>query len=160
MNEDFVCTKEEKVNKLFKVLNVLKNSLQCKRMVVGGSMAMYVHGFCVEPHDLDIEIEGISDDSLRVLNTFERIMAMINKDMKSGILSEYVETSPLYRIKIEDVDVDIWVVNKISYNRIVYYNNAEFGDVISVIKKKMDMKREKDYKSLVDYIYQLTFFSR
>lgn len=156
MNEDFVCTKEEKVNKLFKVLNVLRNSLQCKRMVVGGSMAMYVHGFCVDPHDLDIEIEGISDDSLRVLNT----MAIINKDMKSGNLSEYVETSPLYRIKIEDVDVDIWVVNKISYNRIVYYNNAEFGDVLSVVKKKMDMKREKDYKSLVDYIYQLTYFSR
>lgn len=156
MNEDFVLAKEEKVNKLFKVLNVLKNSLQCKRMVVGGSMAMYVHGFCVEPHDLDIEIEGISDDSLRVLNT----MAGINKDMKSGILSEYVEISPLYRIKIEDVDVDIWVVNKISYNRIVYYNNAEFGDVISVVKKKMDMKREKDYKSLVDYINQLTYFTR
>lgn len=58
MNEDFVFTKEEKVNKLFKVLNVLKNSLQCKRMAVGGSMAMYVHGFNVEPHDLDIEIEG------------------------------------------------------------------------------------------------------
>lgn len=156
MNEDFVCTKKEKVNKLFKVLNVLKNSLQCKRMVVGGSMAMYVHGFCVEPHDLDIEMEGISDDSLRVLNT----MAMINKDMKNGILSEYAETSPLYRIKIEDVDVDIWVVNKISYNRIVYYNNAEFGDVLSVVKKKMDMKREKDYKSLVDYINQLTYFTR
>lgn len=156
MNEDFVLAKEEKVNKLFKVLNVLKNSLQCKRMVVGGSMAMYIHGFNVEPHDLDVEIEGISDDSLRVLNT----MAMINKDMKSGILFEYLETSPLYRIKIEDVDVDIWVVNKISYNRIVYYNNAEFGDVISVIKKKMDMKREKDYKSLVDYINQLTYFTR
>lgn len=156
MNEDFVCTKEEKVNKLFKVLNVLRNSLQCKRMVVGGSMAMYVHGFCVDPHDLDIEIEEISDDSLRVLNT----MAIINKDMKSGNLSEYVETSPLYRIKIEDVDVDIWVVNKISYNRIVYYNNAEFGDVLSVVKKKMDMKREKDYKSLVDYINQLTYFTR
>lgn len=156
MNEDFVCTKEEKVNKLFKVLNVLRNSLQCKRMVVGGSMAMYVHGFCVDPHDLDIEIEGISDDSLRVLNT----MAIINKDMKSGNLSEYVETSPLYRIKIEDVDVDIWVVNKISYNRIVYYNNAEFGDVLSVVKKKMDMKREKDYKSLVDYINQLTYFTK
>lgn len=156
MNEDFVCTKEEKVNKLFKVLNVLKNSLQCKRMVVGGSMAMYVHGFCVEPHDLDIEIEGISDDSLRVLNT----MAMINKDMKSGILFEYVEINPLYRIKIEDVDVDIWVVNKISYNRIVYYNNAEFGDVISVIKKKMAMHRDKDYKSLLDYVNQLTYFAR
>lgn len=141
---------------MFKVLNVLRNSLQCKRMVVGGSMAMYVHGFCVDPHDLDIEIEGISDDSLRVLNT----MAIINKDMKSGNLSEYVETSPLYRIKIEDVDVDIWVVNKISYNRIVYYNNAEFGDVLSVVKKKMDMKREKDYKSLVDYINQLTYFTR
>lgn len=156
MNEDFVCTKEEKVNKLFKVLNVLRNSLRCKRMVVGGSMAMYVHGFCVEPHDLDIEIEGISDDSLRVLNT----MAMINKDMKSNILSEYVETRPLYRIKIEDIDVDIWVVNKISYNRIVYYNGIEFGDVLSVLKNKMAMKREKDYKSLVDYINQLTYFTR
>lgn len=156
MNEDFVCTKEEKVNKLFKVLNVLKNSLQCKRMVVGGSMAMYVHGFCVEPHDLDVEIEGISDDSLRVLNT----MAMINKDMKSGILFEYLETSPLYRIKIEDVDVDIWVMNKIDYNITVFYNNIEFGDVLSVVKKKMDMKREKDYKSLVDYINQLTYFTR
>lgn len=156
MNEDFVFTKEEKVNKLFKVLNVLRNSLQCKRMVVGGSMAMYIHGFCVEPHDLDIEIEGISDDSLRTLST----MARINKDMKSDILSEYPETSPLYRIKIEDVDVDIWVVNKIDYNRTVFYNNEEFGDVLSVIKKKMDMKREKDYKSLVDYINQLTYFSR
>lgn len=156
MNEDFVFTKEEKVNKLFKVLNVLKNSLQCKRMVVGGSMAMYVHGFNVEPHDLDIEIEGISGDSLRALST----MARINKDMKSDILSEYVETTPLYRIRIEDVDVDIWVVNKIDYNRTVFYNNEEFGDVLSVIKKKMDMKREKDYKSLVDYINQLTYFTK
>jgi hypothetical protein len=156
MNEDFVFTKEEKVNKLFKVFNVLRNSLQCKRMVVGGSMAMYVHGFCVEPHDLDIEIEGISDDSLRALST----MARINKDMKSDILSEYVETAPLYRIRIEDVDVDIWVVNKIDYNRTVFYNNIEFGDVLSVIKKKMDMKREKDYKSLVDYINQLTYFTK
>lgn len=156
MNEDFVFTKEEKVNKLFKVFNVLRNSLQCKRMVVGGSMAMYVHGFCVEPHDLDIEIEGISNDSLRALST----MARINKDMKSDILSEYVETAPLYRIRIEDVDVDIWVVNKIDYNRTVFYNNTEFGDVLSVIKKKMDMKREKDYKSLVDYINQLTYFTK
>lgn len=156
MNEDFVFTKEEKVNKLFKVFNVLRNSLQCKRMVVGGSMAMYVHGFCVEPHDLDIEIEGISDDSLRALST----MARINKDMKSDTLSEYPETSPLHRIKIEDVDVDIWVVNKIDYNRTVFYNNTEFGDVLSVIKKKMDMKREKDYKSLVDYINQLTYFTK
>ena len=156
MNEDFVFTKEEKVNKLFKVFNVLRNSLQCKRMVVGGSMAMYVHGFCVEPHDLDIEIEGISDDSLCALST----MARINKDMKSDTLSEYPETSPLYRIKIEDVDVDIWVVNKIDYNRTVFYNNTEFGDVLSVIKKKMDMKREKDYKSLVDYINQLTYFTK
>lgn len=156
MNEDFVFTKEEKVNKLFKVLNVLKNSLQCKRMVVGGSMAMYIHGFNVEPHDLDIEIEGISGDSLRALST----MARINKDMKSDILSEYVETTPLYRIRIEDVDVDIWVVNKIDYNRTVFYNNEEFGDVLSVIKKKMDMKREKDYKSLVDYINQLTYFTK
>lgn len=156
MNEDFVFTKEEKVNKLFKVFNVLRNSLQYKRMVVGGSMAMYVHGFCVEPHDLDIEIEGISDDSLRALST----MARINKDMKSDTLSEYPETSPLYCIKIEDVDVDIWVVNKIDYNRTVFYNNTEFGDVLSVIKKKMDMKREKDYKSLVDYINQLTYFTK
>lgn len=156
MNEDFVFTKEEKVNKLFKVLNVLKNSLQCKRMVVGGSMAMYVHGFCVEPHDLDIEIEGISDDSPRALS----MMARINKDMKSDTLSEYPETGLLYRIKIEDVDVDIWVVNKIDYNRTVFYNNTEFGDVLSVIKKKMDMKREKDYKSLVDYINQLTYFTK
>lgn len=155
MNENFVF-KEEKVNKLFKVFNVLRNSLQCKRMVVGGSMAMYVHGFCVEPHDLDIEIEGISDDSLRALST----MARINKGMKSDILSEYVETAPLYRIRIENVDVDIWVVNKIDYNRTVFYNNIEFGDVLSVIKKKMDMKREKDYKSLVDYINQLTYFTK
>lgn len=156
MNEDFVLAKEEKVNKLFKVLNVLKNSLQCKRMVVGGSMAMYIHGFNVEPHDLDIEMEAISDDSLRVLNT----MAGINKDMKSGIFSEYPETGPLYRIKIEDVDVDIWVMNKIDYNITVFYNNIEFGDVLSVVKKKMDMKREKDYKSLVDYINQLTYFTK
>lgn len=156
MNEYFVFTKEEKVNKLFKVLNVLRNSLQCKRMVVGGSMAMYIHGFNVEPHDLDIEIEGISDDSLRALST----MARINKDMKSDILSEYPETNPLCRIKIEDVDVDIWVVTQIDYNRTVFYNNTEFGDVLSVIKKKMDMNREKDYKSLVDYINQLTYFTK
>lgn len=156
MNEEIVMTKEEKIKKLFKVLNVLRNDLRYERMVVGGSMAMYVHGFNVEPHDLDIEIEGISGDSLRALST----MARINKDMKSDILSEYVETAPLYRIRIEDVDVDIWVVNKIDYNRTVFYNNIEFGDVLSVIKKKMDMKREKDYKSLVDYINQLTYFTK
>ena len=51
-------------------------------------------------------------------------------------------------------------MNKIDYNRTVFYNNIEFGDVLSVVKKKMDMKREKDYKSLVDYINQLTYFTR
>lgn len=142
--------------KMIKILTIFSNTFKGTNIVVGGSMAMYVHGFCVEPHDLDIEIEGISDDSLRALST----MARINKDMKSDTLSEYPETSPLYRIKIEDVDVDIWVVNKIDYNRTVFYNNTEFGDVLSVIKKKMDMKREKDYKSLVDYINQLTYFTK
>lgn len=156
MNEDFVWTKEEKADKPFKVLNVLKNSLQCKRMVAGGSMAVYVHGSNVEPHDLDIETEGTSGDSLRALSTTARI----NKDMKSGILPEYAETAPLYRIKTEDADVDIWVMNKTGCNRTVFYNNIEFGDVLSAVKKKMGMKRGKDYESSADYINQLTYFTR
>lgn len=147
MNKEIIF-KEEKMSKLFKVLNVLKNDLQCKRMVVGGSMAMYAHGFSVEPHDLDIEVEGLTHESLAALN----MMARINKDMKSNTFSEYPDNYILYRIKVEDVEVDIWVVDKIDYNRVVSYNNIEFGDVLSVLKKKMVMHRDKDYKSLLDYI--------
>lgn len=156
MKEEIVMTKEEKINKLFKVLNVLKNDLRCKRMVVGGSMAMYVHGFDVEPHDLDIEIEGADRDSLVALNMMERV----NRDMKNNSLSEYPEDLVLRRIKVDDVEVDIWVVDKIDYNRVVSCNGIEFGDVLSVLKKKMAMNREKDYKTLVDYINQMTYFTR
>lgn len=156
MNEEIVMTKEEKIKKLFKVLNVLKNDLRCKRMVVGGSMAMYVHGFDVEPHDLDIEIEGADRDSLVALNMMERV----NRDMKNNSLSEYPEDLVLYRIKVDDVEVDIWVLDKIDYNRVVTCNGVEFGDVLSVLKKKMAMDREKDYKTLVNYINQMTYFTR
>lgn len=156
MNEEIVMTKEEKIKKLFKVLNVLRNDLRYERMVVGGSMAMYVHGFNVEPHDLDIEIEGADRETLVALNMMERV----NRDMKNNSLSEYPEDLVLRRIKVDDVEVDIWVVDKIDYNRVVTCNGVEFGDVLSVLKKKMAMDREKDYKTLVDYVNQITYFTR
>lgn len=43
--------------KMIKVLTIFSNTFKGTDIVVGGSMAMYVHGFKVDPHDLDVEIE-------------------------------------------------------------------------------------------------------
>lgn len=60
-----------------------------------------------------------------------------------------------YRIMILGVYVDVWVLEKIDYKRVVEYQGFKFGDVISVLKHKMRMHRDKDYKALTKYIEQL-----
>jgi hypothetical protein len=50
--------------KMIKVLTIFSNTFKGTNIVVGGSMAMYVHGFKVDPHDLDVEIENPNESTL------------------------------------------------------------------------------------------------
>lgn len=137
--------------KMIKVLTIFSNNFKGTNMVVGGSMAMYVHGFKVEPHDLDIELENPDKSTLAALEVMDKIV----REQDNSIKLLYEKLDGHYRILISEVYVDVWVVEKIDYKRVVEYQGFKFGDVISVLKKKMYMHRDKDYKALTNYIEQL-----
>ena len=137
--------------KMIKVLTIFSNTFKGTNIVVGGSMAMYVHGFKVKPHDLDIELENPDKSTLAALQTMDKLM----HEQDDSIKLLYEKLDRHYRIMILGVYVDVWVVEKIDYNRVVEYEGFKFGDVISVLKKKMFMHRDKDYKALTNYIEQL-----
>lgn len=120
-------------------------------MVVGGSMAMYVHGFEVEPHDLDIELENPDKSTLITLQTMDKVVY----EQDNSVKPLYEKFDGHYRIMILGVYVDVWVLEKIDYKRVVEYQGFKFGDVISVLKHKMRMHRDKDYKALTKYIEHL-----
>lgn len=137
--------------KMIKVLTIFSNNFKGTNMVVGGSMAMYVHGFKVEPHDLDIELENPDKSTLVTLQTMDKVV----REQDNSVKPLYEKLDGHYRIMILGVYVDIWVLEKIDYKKVVEYQGFKFGDVISVLKKKMFMHRDKDYKALTNYIGQL-----
>lgn len=137
--------------KMIKVLTIFSNNFKGTNMVVGGSMAMYVHGFKVEPHDLDIELENPDKSTLVTLQTMDKVV----REQDNSVKPLYEKLDGHYRIMILGVYVDVWVLEKIDYKRVVEYQGFKFGDVISVLKHKMLMHRDKDYKALTKYIEQL-----
>lgn len=137
--------------KMIKVLTIFSNNFKGTNMVVGGSMAMYVHGFEVEPHDLDIELENPDKSTLTTLQTIDKVVY----EQDNSVKPLYEKFDGHYRIMILGVYVDVWVLEKIDYKRVVEYQGFKFGDVISVLKHKMRMHRDKDYKALTKYIEQL-----
>ena len=137
--------------KMIKVLTIFSNNFKGTNMVIGGSMAMYVHGFKVESHDLDIELENPDKSTLATLEAMDKIV----QEQDNSIKPLYEKLDGHYRIMISGIYVDVWVVEKIDYKRVVEYQGFKFGDVISVLKKKMSMQRDKDYKALTNYIEQL-----
>lgn len=137
--------------KMIKVLTIFSNNFKGTNMVVGGSMAMYVHGFKVEPHDLDIELENPDKSTLVTLQTMDKVV----REQDNSVKPLYEKLDGHYRIMILGVYVDVWVLEKIDYKRVVEYQGFKFGDVISVLKHKMLMQRDKDYKALTKYIEQL-----
>lgn len=137
--------------KMIKVLTIFSNTFKGTNIVVGGSMAMYVHGFKVDPHDLDVEIENPNESTLSALQIMDKLL----HEQDDSIKSLYEKLDRHYRIMILGIYIDVRVVEKIDYKRIVEYQGFKFGDVISVLKKKMFMHRDKDYKALTNYIEQL-----
>lgn len=137
--------------KMIKVLTIFSNNFKGTDMVVGGSMAMYVHGFEVEPHDLDIELENPDKSTLITLQTMDKVVY----EQDNSVKPLYEKFDGHYRIMILGVYVDVWVLEKIDYKRVVEYQGFKFGDVISVLKHKMRMHRDKDYKALTKHIEQL-----
>lgn len=137
--------------KMIKVLTIFSNNFKGTNMVVGGSMAMYVHGFEVEPHDLDIELENPDKSTLTTLQTMDKVVY----EQDNSVKPLYEKFDGHYRIMILGVYVDVWVLEKIDYKRVVEYQGFKFGDVISVLKHKMRMHRDKDYKALTKHIEQL-----
>lgn len=137
--------------RMSKVLAIFCKNFKGTDIAIGGSLAMYVHGFDIEPHDLDIELENPDEATLTSLKT----LSEITREQEGFNDSPYNSKVGHYRIMILGVYVDVWVVDKIDYERVVVFKDYKFGDVISVLRKKMKMQRTKDYKSLTDYLTQI-----
>lgn len=98
-----------------------------------------------------LRLKNPNESTLSALQIMDKLL----HEQDDSIKSLYEKLDGHYRIMILGIYIDVWVVEKIDYKRIVEYQGFKFGDVISVLKKKMFMHRDKDYKALTNYIEQL-----
>lgn len=136
------------MSKLMYALEKFKESFG-DNFVVGGSLALYQHGFECAPNDIDLEFET-KDQS--IIKTFELLNATF---LGCESACRYPNYEKHYRFRFYEVIFDVWVVEKIDYKSWMYKDYIRYADVLSVFKKKMKMQRPKDFSDLLKYIEQI-----
>lgn len=120
--------------------------------IVGGSLALYHHGFECTPHDIDMEVE-IGEGEKNVMETLSMLNETYygNKDA-----SIYPATEHHYRFCFHGVIFDVWAVNKFSYKSCMLSGDGiRYADVMSVLRAKRKIGRTKDVNSIADYASQI-----
>lgn len=137
------------IQNLLQALERFKEEID-DNFIVGGSLALYQQGFECEPHDIDLELKTEDFDKICLLKALNSTYVG-NEDS-----CRYPSIQNHYRFRFYGVMIDVWVVNEFDYKRFVYKDYIRYADVISVMKKKIALKREKDYKDLTNYANQIT----
>lgn len=119
--------------------------------VVGGSLALYIHGFEHNVHDIDLEYR--TEDPI-IIAMFKALSSTYESNQLENP-AKYSNENGHYRFLFDKHIIDVWVVKEISYKRHVRFNDIRFADIISVFKKKLAMNRSKDYKDFNGYLSQL-----
>lgn len=124
--------------------------------IIGGSLAMYIHGFKVLPHDIDMELstKGLKEEfailaKLEALDKYYKLEG--NKDA-----SIYPIQNKHFHFKFGGVIFDIWVVDKFDYKSYVKKDGFKFADILSVLQKKANCNRKKDIIQILNYSRQIS----
>ena len=139
-----------KIDSLLNTLDYFKKNFG-NTFIVGGSLALYVHGFEHDVHDIDIEYCTSDQNIIEKFKT----MSIVYESNQGENTAKYSNKNEHYRFLFNKHIIDVWVVKEFSYNRNVIFKDIHFADIISVLKKKMAMNRIKDYKDFNVYISQL-----
>ncbi len=141
------------VNNLLEALDHFKKEIN-DNFVVGGSLALYQHGFDIVPHDIDLELETTDEEIVKRLELLNATFS----DFPSAC--HYPKRDNHYRFRFYGVIFDVWVVKKIDYKRWMWKDYIRYADIMSVFRKKMSMQRVKDYIDLLKYSEQIQSIGR
>lgn len=132
--------------------------------MVVGSLALNNIGFEVSPHDIDIEVvcDKKQEKIFKILsesqNKYFHDVYSKKSDAESR-MENVTWTHKPYIFKWKGVEINVWIVTEFSHKD-YYYNKIfdkmiKFASPISVLKKKMAYKRNKDFLFMNDLVKKL-----
>lgn len=136
---------EQKLKKFNEDLKKFKKFLDEKKIdfMVVGSGALLSCGIPLNRccNDIDIEVICNEDD--------EKFFKLLQASSNIKVENDYTGKTFPYIFTYQGIKINVWVVNYFSHN---HYLLNDFGvkiaSVFSVLKRKMDYRRRKDYEDL------------
>lgn len=105
--------------------------------IVGGSLALYQHGFDCQPSDIDLELKTDDPSTIKILNLLNSTYQGHNDSCCYPTIENH------FRFCFHQVAFDVWVVKEFDYKRFLCRDDIRYADVMSVLKKKIALKRQK-----------------
>lgn len=120
-----------------------------KDFIVGGSLALYQHGFDCQPNDIDLELRTDDPNIIKILKLLNSTYQGHDDSCRYPTIENH------FRFCFNQIIFDVWVVKEFDYNRFLCQDDIRYADIISVLKKKIALKRQKDYVSIFKYSQQI-----
>lgn len=138
-------TKLRDFNEKLRVIQDFLDKHKQQYMLVG-SGALLICGiplprFC---GDVDLEVKE-TEENFKLFQTLQDATTQVDEEYKS--LKRDGKGMP-FMFTYKGVKVNIWLVNKFNHEQWVWKNNIKVATVYSVMKKKMELKRIKDFQDL------------
>lgn len=137
--------KLEDFNKKLKVVQDFLDEHHQRYMLVG-SGALLNCGIPLPRFCGDVDLEVIEDnDNGKLFKMLQDATTQVDDEYKS--LKRDGKGMP-FIFTYKGVRVNIWLVKKFNHEQWVWKNNMKVATVYSVLKKKMELKRVKDFQDL------------
>lgn len=148
-------TKKEGVLALYELKNLLGNP----ETVIGGTLALNLHGFDIEIHDVDAVVYVSQEDS-KILREKLTLLTKANVPENGTECSGIIEgkDGTRYSFIFKDIKFDVWFRLKDRYNVLaqnsgpdpenLYCDNMRVNDITTIINYKKKYNRAKDIEAL------------
>jgi len=141
---------EHTPNKLTQVLKDFCTSLSIplQDLMVVGSLSLYRHGFQVKTHDVDVEFRNPTPLHLKLLTLLHETAGREEYPVLEGERFTF-----LYK----EIPFDVWVVKEFnsSPDTILEKDRIQYANVTSILKKKKQYGRKKDWDVLSSIAVQV-----
>lgn len=140
---------EAKLRDFNEKLAVIRNFLDEQRMnyMLVGSGALLTCGIPMERYCGDIDLEVIeADENVKLFKMLQDATTKGEEDEYKSLKKDGRGMPFIFTYK--GIKVNIWLVKTFSHKQWVWKNNIKVATVYSVLKKKMELKRVKDFQDL------------
>ena len=128
------------MKKHWEIVKKLQRLVQCDQFVVTGSIALNLHGLTKEmPHDIDIILANPTEQTVRMLETLQKINPIPREKM--GYTDEF-----MYNFMSEGIEVNVFCQGK--EEGCLWHDYVQVSPVMRIILAKKGYKRVKDYRQL------------